>query len=71
MNLVAPVARAIFTRNHAQIMEQGGKALARRLKAPLAGQENTDLMAVSAATAGAAHGPRLRTSSHRRVPDKV
>lgn len=46
MNLVAPVARAIFVRNHAQIMEQGGKALARRLKAPLLGQENTDLMAV-------------------------
>ena len=45
MNLVAPVARTIFTRNHAQIMEQGGKALARRLKAPLLGQENTDLMA--------------------------
>ena len=25
MNLVAPVARAIFIRNHAQIMTQGGK----------------------------------------------
>ena len=45
MNLVAPVARSIFVRNHAQIMVQGGKALAKRLKAPLAGQENTDLMA--------------------------
>lgn len=47
MNLVAPVARAIFVRNHAQIMVQGGKALARRLKAPLMGQENTDLMALA------------------------
>ena len=45
MNLVAPLARAIFIRNHAQIMEQGGKALARLLKAPPARQENTDLMA--------------------------
>ena len=52
MNLVAPVARAIFVRNHAQIMVQGGKALARRLKAPLVGQENTDLMA-SAGKSGA------------------
>jgi hypothetical protein len=58
MNLVAPVARTIFTRNHAQIMEQGGKALARRLKAPLMGQENTDLMAL-AVTPGAVRG-RLR-----------
>ena len=47
MNLVAPVARAIFIRNHAQIMAQGGKALARLLKAPLVGQENTDLMAAA------------------------
>ena len=47
MNLVAPVAHAIFIRNHAQIMEQGGKALARLLKAPLVGQQNTDLMAVA------------------------
>ena len=58
MNLVAPVARSIFIRNHAQIMEQGGKALARLLKAPLAGQENIDLMAV-AVTPGPARG-RLR-----------
>ena len=48
MNLVAPLARSIFIRNHAQIMEQGGKALARLLKAPLAGQESIDLMAVAA-----------------------
>ncbi|MDZ4254814.1 MAG: SRPBCC family protein [Sulfuritalea sp.] len=45
MNLVAPVARTIFVRNHAQIMVQGGKALAKRLRARLVGQENTDLMA--------------------------
>lgn len=45
MNLVAPVARSIFIRNHTQIMQQGGKALARLLKAPLLGQEHTDLMA--------------------------
>lgn len=58
MNLVAPVARPLFIRNHAQIMEQGGKALARLLKAPLAGQENIDLMAVAVAP-GPARG-RLR-----------
>jgi hypothetical protein len=58
MNLAAPVARSIFIRNHAQIMDQGGKALARLLKAPLAGQENIDLMAV-AVTPGVARG-RLR-----------
>lgn len=58
MNLVAPVARSIFTRNHAQIMEQGGRALARLLKAPLVSQENIDLMAV-ANTSGVTRG-RLR-----------
>ena len=56
MNLVAPVARAIFIRNHAQIMAQGGKALARLLKAPLVDQENTDLMAV-AVRSGARRAP--------------
>jgi uncharacterized protein YndB with AHSA1/START domain len=58
MNVVAPVARSIFTRNHAQIMEQGGKALARMLKAPLRGQQHIDLMAV-AVPPGVARG-RLR-----------
>jgi hypothetical protein len=48
MNLIAPVARSIFIRNHVQIMEQGGKALAHLLKAPLPDQENIDLMAVAA-----------------------
>lgn len=61
MNLVAPLARAIFIRNHAQIMAQGGKALARRLKAPLVGQENTDLMAV-AVKSGARRPPAPETS---------
>ncbi len=61
MNLVAPVARAIFIRNHAQIMTQGGKALARLLKAPLVGQENTDLMAV-AVNSGARRAPAPKTS---------
>ena len=56
MNLVAPVARAIFVRNHAQIMVQGGKALASLLKAPLVGQENTDLMA-PAVNSGARQAP--------------
>ncbi|MER2538358.1 MAG: SRPBCC family protein [Azonexus sp.] len=45
MNLVAPVARALFIRNHSLIMTQGGEGLARRLKISLLSQENTDLMA--------------------------
>ncbi len=45
MNLFAPLARSIFIRNHSQIMAQGGKALARLLKAPLVSQESVDLMA--------------------------
>jgi len=61
MNLVAPVARALFIRNHAQIMTQGGKALARRLKAPPPGQENTDLM-VAAVRPGARRAPVPETS---------
>lgn len=51
MNLVAPVARSMFIHNHTQIMDQGGKALARLLKAPLVGQEHIDLMAKAATPA--------------------
>ena len=47
MNLVAPLARSLFIHNHNQIMEQGGKALGRRLKAPLIEQEHIDLMATA------------------------
>ncbi len=45
MNLIAPVARSLFIRNHARIMEQGGEGLARLLRSPLVGQKNIDLMA--------------------------
>ncbi|MES2879591.1 MAG: SRPBCC family protein [Pseudomonadota bacterium] len=45
MNLLAPVARSVFIRNHEQIMAQGGRALARLLSAPLIGQETIDLIA--------------------------
>jgi hypothetical protein len=45
MNLLAPLARSMFIRNHGRIMAQGGAALARRLKSPLMGQENIDLLA--------------------------
>lgn len=45
MNLVAPLARSIFIFNHRQIMEQGGKSLARLLDAPRVAQEHVDLMA--------------------------
>lgn len=48
MNLLAPVARSMFIRNHAWIMAQGGKGLASLLKAPLVSQEHIDLMAETA-----------------------
>jgi hypothetical protein len=47
MNLLVPLARPMFIRNHARIMTQGGEGLARRLGAVLVGQENIDLMAES------------------------
>ena len=34
MNLTAPLARRLFIRNHARVMEQGGAGLARLLGAP-------------------------------------
>ncbi|WP_215796656.1 SRPBCC family protein [Paludibacterium yongneupense] len=45
MNLIAPVARSMFIRNHARIMAQGGRGLARRLGSSLVSQETIDLMA--------------------------
>lgn len=47
MNLIAPVARSIFVRNHAQIMEQGGKGLGRLLKARVLSQKHLDLTVAS------------------------
>ncbi len=49
MNLSAPLARPVFIRNHIQLMEQGGKGLARRLGVPVPSQENVELMADRAA----------------------
>lgn len=45
MNLIAPVARSIFIRNHARVMEQGGRGLASLLGVPLVSQETVDLHA--------------------------
>lgn len=45
MNLIAPVARSMFIRNHALVMAQGGAGLARLLRSSLVGQETLDLMA--------------------------
>jgi len=45
MNLIAPVARSMFIRNHALVMSQGGAGLARLLRSSLVGQETLDLMA--------------------------
>lgn len=47
MNLLAPLARPMFIRNHVQIMTQGGEGLAKRLDVALVGQSNIDLMAES------------------------
>lgn len=43
MNILAPLARPIFIRNHAQIMAWGGERLARRFGATLLSLENIDL----------------------------
>jgi len=43
MNLIAPVARSVFIRNHAQVMAQGAEGLARLLNSVLLGQESIDL----------------------------
>lgn len=45
MNLIAPFARAMFIRNHALLMAQGGAGLARLLRSPLVSQKTIDLMA--------------------------
>lgn len=45
MNLIAPVARSMFIRNHARVMVQGGEGLARLLRSSMMGQETIDLMA--------------------------
>lgn len=47
MNLIAPLARPMFIRNHARLMAQGGEGLARLLDAPLLSQQNIDLLAAS------------------------
>jgi len=49
MNLLAPLARPIFIRNHVRIMAQGGEGMARRLGTTLASQENIDLTAENGA----------------------
>jgi hypothetical protein len=60
MNLVAPLARSIFILNHKQIMEQGGKALGRLVKAPRVAQRHVDLMAKASASGESGGGLRQR-----------
>jgi hypothetical protein len=43
MNLMAPMVRPLFIRNHNLVMAQGGDGLARLLKSPPVDQENIDL----------------------------
>jgi carbon monoxide dehydrogenase subunit G len=47
MNMSAPLARSVFIRNHALVMEQGGIGLARRLGTRLLMQEHIDLLTTS------------------------
>lgn len=48
MNLLTPLARSLFIRNHGGLMRQGAEGLAALLGAPLVSQENIDLMAETA-----------------------
>ena len=52
MNLIAPIARSMFIRNHMLVMAQGGEGLACLLGSPLLSQENIDLLAESEAPEG-------------------
>lgn len=45
MNLLAPIARRMFIRNHARVMARGAEGLARLLRSRLVRQETIDLMA--------------------------
>ncbi len=47
MNLISPLARPLFVRNHAWVMSRGGEGLARRLGVRLTSQENIDLTAAA------------------------
>lgn len=47
MNLLAPLTRSLFIRNHTRVMTQGGEGLAHQLGVPVPGQENIDLMSAS------------------------
>ena len=62
MNLIAPFARAMFIRNHTQVMTEGGEGLARQLKSRLVSQENIDLMAPAI--------PRTISFARRQTPGR-
>ena len=47
MNLLAPIARRMFIRNHARVMARGAEGLARLLRSRLVSQETIDLMATA------------------------
>ncbi|MCK9285095.1 MAG: SRPBCC family protein [Rhodocyclaceae bacterium] len=64
MNLIAPLARSMFIRNHAWIMGQGAKHLARRLDAALLSQENIDLSGSNLNRRGSTPLP-VKTLRHR------
>ena len=63
MNLIAPLARSMFIRNHTQVMTEGGAGLARQLQSRLLSQENIDLMAVSS--------PDTNALVRRQAPRKI
>lgn len=47
MNLLAPIARRMFIRNHARVMARGAEGLAYQLRSRLVSQETIDLMAAT------------------------
>lgn len=63
MNLIAPLARSMFIRNHTQVMTEGAAGLARQLKSRLLSQENIDLMAATA--------PGTTELVRRQTPGKI
>lgn len=53
MNLLAPIARPFFVKNHAAVMRKGGISLAAYLHARLVDNQHRDLNAASGRAAGA------------------
>jgi hypothetical protein len=67
MNMVAPLARSIFIRNHTLVMTQGGEGLARLLKSSCLRQDNIDLMAEGAQPEAVSGRLQAATPTHKQA----